>query len=42
MVNIFLHIIYDSQMYKLKLHTLWSSMKKDVCIGIIGYFDMAK
>lgn len=32
----------DSQMYKLKLHTLWSSMKKDVCIGIIGYFDMAK
>ena len=32
----------DSQMYKLKLHTLWSPMKKDVCIGIIGYFDMAK
>ena len=32
----------DSQMYKLKLHTLWSPMKKDVCIGIIGDFDMAK
>ena len=32
----------NSQMYKLKLHTLWSPMKKDVCIGIIGYFDMAK
>lgn len=32
----------DSQMYKLKLHTLWSPMKKDVCIGIIRYFDMAK
>lgn len=32
----------DSQMYKLKSHTLWSPMKKDVCIGIIGYFDMAK
>ena len=32
----------DSQMYKLKLHTLWSPMKKDVCIGIIGYFDIIK
>ena len=31
-----------SQMYKLKLHTLWSPMKKDVCIGIIGYFDIIK
>ena len=29
-------------MYKLKLHTLWSPMKKDVCIGIIGYFDTVK
>ena len=29
-------------MYKLKLHTLWSPMKKDVCIGIIGYFDIIK
>ena len=28
----------NSQMYKMKLHTLWSPMKKDVCIGIIGYF----
>ena len=27
------------QMYKLKLHTLWSSLKKDEYIGIIGYFD---
>ena len=32
----------DSQMYNLKLHTLWSPMKKDVCIGIIGYFDTVK
>ena len=32
----------NSQMYKLKLHTLWSPMKKDVCIGIIGYFDTVK
>ena len=32
----------NSQMYKLKLHTLWSPMKKDVCIGIIGYFDIIK
>ena len=31
-----------SQMYKMKLHTLWSPMKKDVCIGIIGYFDIIK
>ena len=29
-------------MYKLKLHTLWSPMKKDVCIGIIRYFDIIK
>ena len=27
------------QMYKMKLHTLWSSLKKDEYIGIIGYFD---
>ena len=27
------------QMYKLKLHTLWSSLKKDEYIEIIGYFD---
>ena len=32
----------NSQMYKMKLHTLWSPMKKDVCIGIIGYFDTVK
>ena len=32
----------NSQMYKLKLHTLWSPMKKDVYIGIIGYFDTVK
>ena len=32
----------NSQMYKLKLHTLWSPMKKDVRIGIIGYFDIVK
>ena len=32
----------DNQMYNLKLHTLWSPMKKDVCIGIIGYFDIIK
>ena len=32
----------NSQMYKIKLHTLWSPMKKDVCIGIIGYFDTVK
>lgn len=29
----------DSQMYSLKLHTLWSPMKKDGYIGIVGYFD---
>ena len=32
----------NSQMYKLKLHTLWSPVKKDVYIGIIGYFDTSK
>ena len=32
----------NSQMYKLKLHTLWSPVKKDVYIGIIGYFDTVK
>ena len=31
-----------SQMYKLKLHTLWSHLKKDGYIGIIGYFDTVK
>ena len=29
----------DSQIYSLKLHTLWSPMKKDGYIGIVGYFD---
>ena len=32
----------NSQMYKLKLHTLWSPLKKDRYIGIVGYFDIAK
>lgn len=32
----------NSQMYKLKLHTLWSPLKKDGYIGIIGYFDSVK
>ena len=30
----------ESQMYKLKLHTLWTPLKKDGYIGIIGYFDV--
>ena len=32
----------NSQMYKLKLHTLWSPLKKDGYIGIVGYFDIVK
>ena len=32
----------DSQMYRMKLHTLWSPLKKDGYIGIIGYFDPVK
>ena len=32
----------DSQMYKLKLHTLWSPIKKDGYIGIVGYFGVVK
>ena len=32
----------NSQMYKLKLHTLWSPLKKDSYIGIVGYFDIVK
>ena len=32
----------DRQMYRLKLHTLWSPLKKDGYIGIIGYFDSVK
>ena len=32
----------DSQMYKLKLHTLWSPLKKDGYIGIVGYFDIVE
>ena len=31
-----------SQMYYLKLHTLWSPLKKDGYIGIIGYSDVVK
>ena len=27
------------QMYDLKLHTLWSPLKKDGYIGIVGYFE---
>ena len=30
------------QMYNLKLHTLWTPLKKDGYIGIIGYFDIVK
>ena len=30
------------QMYDLKLHTLWSPLKKDGYIGIVGYFDGIK
>ena len=30
------------QMYDLKLHTLWSPLKKDGYIGIVGYFDTVK
>ena len=29
----------NSQMYRMKLHTLWSPLKKDGYIGIIGYFE---
>ena len=32
----------DSRMYKLKLHTLWSPLKKDGYIGIVGYFDIVQ
>ena len=32
----------DSQMHKLKLYTLWTPLKKDGYIGIIGYFDPVK
>ena len=32
----------NRQLYNLKLHTLWSSLKKDGYIGIIGYIDSAK
>ena len=32
----------DNQMYHLKLHTLWSPLKKDGYIGIVGYFDSVK
>ena len=32
----------DSQMYKLKLHTLWPPLKKDGYIGIVGYSDAVK
>ena len=32
----------NSQMYRLKLHTLWSPLKKDGYIGIIGYFEVCQ
>ena len=32
----------NSQMYNLKLHTLWSPLKKNGYVGIIGYFDIVK
>ena len=32
----------NSQMYRIKLHTLWSPLKKDGYIGIVGYFDTVK
>ena len=32
----------DGRMYKLKLHTLWSPLKEDGYIGIIGYVDSVK
>lgn len=32
----------DSQIYKLKLHTLWSPVKKDGYVGIVGYFGVVK
>ena len=32
----------NRQIYKLKLHTLWSPLKKDSYIGIVGYFDIVK
>ncbi len=41
-VQIKANVEKDSQMYQLKLHTLWSPLKKDGFIGIIGYFDTAK
>ena len=31
----------NRQLYNLKLHTLWSPLKKDGYIGIVGYFDRA-
>ena len=33
---------HNSQMYRMKLNTLWSPLKKDGYIGIIGYFDTVK
>ena len=41
-VQIKVNVENQSQMYKLKLHTLWSPLKKDGYIGIIGYFDTIK
>ena len=32
----------NSQMYRMKLHTLWSPLKKDGYIGVVGYFNIVK
>ncbi|MCU6726499.1 Uncharacterised protein [uncultured Clostridium sp.] len=32
----------NSQMYRMKLHTLWSPLKKDGYIGISGYFEVCQ
>ena len=38
-MKVMLKVRGERQMCDLKLHTLWSSLKKDEYIGIIGYFD---
>ncbi len=32
----------NSQMYRMQLHTLWSPLKKEGYIGIVGYFDIVE
>ena len=41
-VQIEAKMVNNRQLYNLKLHTLWSPLKKDGYIGIIGYIDSAK